>query len=60
MNCTKLHPKPNNKMPILPVMLGGRPLNGVGSLYHDGAIALLLSFYLRGVHEKVLEFAFLR
>jgi len=45
-------------MPILPVMLGGRPLNDVGSLYHDGAIALLLSFYLRGVHEKVLEFAF--
>ncbi len=45
-------------MPILPVLLGGRPLNGVGSLYHDGAIALLLSFYLRGVHEKVLEFAF--
>ncbi len=60
MNCTKLHPKPNNKMPILPVLLGGRPLNGVGCLYHDGAIALLLSFYLRGVHEKVLEFAFLR
>jgi hypothetical protein len=39
-------------------VLGGRPLNGVGCLYHDGAIALLLLFYLRGVHEKVFEFAF--